>query len=258
VALENARLGGEFRLEMEGRLRASEGATSAKDRALATLAHDIRSPLGAIEGYCEVLEEGLYGAMTEKQLHGIGRIRMSGRHLLSLLENVMDMARLSAGAMSVDVQPLQLLQIARDSVDMLLPASFVKRQRLELEAATDVRVIADGARIRQVLVNLIGNAVKFTPMDGTITVWLGHASDEAAFAELRVTDTGPGIPEADRAAIFEAYFRSAGTAGAAGVGLGLAISQALVEQMGGTLGVDSEVGKGSSFILRLPIAPPPS
>ena len=258
VALENARLGGEFRIEMEGRLRASEGATTAKDRALATLAHDIRSPLGAIEGYCEVLEEGLYGAMTEKQLHGIGRIRMSGRHLLSLLENVMDMARLSAGAMSVDVQPLQLLQIARDSVDMLLPASFVKRQRLELECAGDVRVIADGARTRQVLVNLIGNAVKFTPMDGTITVCLGRASDDASFAELRVTDTGPGIAEADRAAIFEAYFRSAGTAGAAGVGLGLAISQALVEQMNGTLTVESEVGKGSSFILRLPIAAPPS
>jgi signal transduction histidine kinase len=256
VALETARLGGEVRLEMEGRLRVSEGATGAKDRALATLAHDIRSPLGAIEGYCAVLVDGLYGEMTEKQIHGIDRIRMSGRHLLSLLENVLDMARLTAGAMALHLEPVGLRAIARDSVDILVPASFVKRQTLRLEVARDVLVIADPARLRQVLVNLIGNAVKFTPVEGTITVSLASPSDDRCLAELRVTDTGPGIPEADRAAIFEAYFRSAATAGAAGVGLGLAISQALVEQMGGTLSVESEVGKGSSFILRFPTAPP--
>jgi signal transduction histidine kinase len=254
VALENARLGGEVRLEMEGRLRVSEGATSTKDRALATLAHDIRSPLGAIEGYCNVLEDGLYGPMTEKQLHAIGRVRMSGRHLLSLLENVMDMARLTAGAMPVLAEPVSLVTVARDSVDILVPASFLKRQRLRLEAAGEVSVIGDAARIRQVLVNLIGNAVKFTPADGAITVSVVQSGDDAGFAELRVTDTGPGIPEADRAAIFEAYFRSAGTAGAAGVGLGLAISQALVEQMGGSLRVESELGNGSSFVLRFPLA----
>ncbi|MFL5612962.1 MAG: sensor histidine kinase [Gemmatimonadaceae bacterium] len=254
VALENARLGGEVRLEMEGRLRVSEGATNAKDRALATLAHDIRSPLFAIEGYCNVLEDGLYGAMTEKQIHAIGRVRMSGRHLLSLLENVMDMARLTAGAMTVRAEPVNLLGIARDSVDILMPASFVKRQSLRLEAGADIPVIGDAARIRQVLINLIGNAVKFTPVEGTITVSLGKSSDAKPRAELRVTDTGPGIPEAERAAIFEAYFRSAATAGAAGVGLGLAISQALVEQMGGSLSVESEMGKGSSFILRFPVA----
>jgi signal transduction histidine kinase len=255
VALENARLGGEVRLEMEGRLRVSEGATNAKDRALATLAHDIRSPLFAIEGYCNVLEDGLYGAMTEKQIHAIGRVRMSGRHLLSLLENVMDMARLTAGAMAVRAEPVNLLGIARDSVDILMPASFVKRQSLRLEAGADIPVVGDAARIRQVLINLIGNAVKFTPVEGTITVSLGKSSGDAkSRAELRVTDTGPGIPEAERAAIFEAYFRSAATAGAPGVGLGLAISQALVEQMGGSLSVESEIGKGSSFILRFPIA----
>jgi signal transduction histidine kinase len=258
VALENARLGGEVRLEMEGRLRVSEGATSAKDRALATLAHDIRSPLGAIEGYCAVLEDGLYGTMTEKQIHAIGRVRMSGRHLLSLLENVMDMARLTAGAMTVHAESVNLVEIARDSVDILVPAAFVKRQSLRLECAREMWVTADAARVRQVLVNLIGNAVKFTPAEGVITVVLGKCSDDEQLAELRVVDTGPGIPEADRAAIFEAYFRSAGAAGAAGVGLGLAISQALVEQMGGALSVESELGKGSSFILRFPIASPPA
>ena len=134
VALENARLGGEVRLEMEGRLRVSEGATNAKDRALATLAHDIRSPLGAIEGYCAVLEDGLYGPMTEKQLHAIGRVRMSGRHLLSLLDNVMDMARLTAGAMVGARGAGQSRWRSRATPwTSCMPASFVKRQSLRLE-----------------------------------------------------------------------------------------------------------------------------
>lgn len=254
VALENARRGGEVRLEMEGRLRMSEGATSAKDRALATLAHDIRSPLGAIEGYCTVLEDGLYGPMTEKQIHAIDRIRMSGRHLLSLLDNVMDMARLTAGAMPAHAERVDLSVVARDAVDILLPASFVKHQRLGLDATASISVMGDAARIRQVLVNLIGNAVKFTPVDGSITVSLHAVGETAGTAELSVTDTGPGIPEADRAAIFDAYFRSAGAAGVAGIGLGLAISRVLVEQMGGTLRVESDLGNGSSFILCFPIA----
>ena len=255
VALENARLGGEVRLDMENRLRRSEGVASSKDRALATLAHDIRSPLGAIEGYCAVLEDGLYGALTEKQIHAISRVRMSGHHLLALLENVLDMARLSAGAMPIRAEPVNLEEIARDSVDILIPASFVKRQTLRLESAGSLRIVGDAARLRQVLVNLIGNAVKFTPVDGTITVLVSPASDDDGIAELRVTDSGPGIPEADRAAIFEAYFRSAGAAGTAGVGLGLAISRTLVEQMQGSLCLESELTKGSSFILRFPCMP---
>ena len=97
VALENARLGSEVRLAMEDRLRASEGATSAKDRALAPLAHDIRTPLGAIHGYCEILQEEIYGPVNDRQRETLGRVRMSGRHLLSLLDNVMEMARLGAG-----------------------------------------------------------------------------------------------------------------------------------------------------------------
>ena len=92
---------------MEDRLRASEGATSAKDRALATLAHDIRSPLGAIEGYCELLEDEIYGPINDRQREALGRVRMSGRHLLSLLDNVMDMARLNAGVVRVEAEPVR-------------------------------------------------------------------------------------------------------------------------------------------------------
>jgi sigma-B regulation protein RsbU (phosphoserine phosphatase) len=255
VALENARLGGEVRLEMEGRLRASEGATNAKDRALATLAHDIRSPLGAIEGYCNVLADGLYGPVTEKQREGLGRIRMSGRHLLSLLENVMDMARLSAGAMSVRAEAVRLADVASEAVHMLLPASYAKHQRLLMNATVDSVVTADAARLRQVLVNLIGNAVKFTPAEGTITVTTGSsASNGTRWGEIRITDTGPGISDADQVAIFEPYYRSEGTAMMPGIGLGLAISLALVRQMAGTIFVESRLGAGSSFVIHLPMA----
>ncbi|CAN5894993.1 hypothetical protein BH11GEM2_BH11GEM2_40530 [soil metagenome] len=254
VTLENARLGGEVRLDMEGRLRASEGAAGAKDRALATLAHDIRSPIGAIEGYCTILEEEILGPVNDKQRDALARVRMSGRHLLSLLENVMDMARLSAGVSSAREERVDLRAVARDAVDILTPASYAKRQLMHLDPGTEIAVRGDAARIRQVLVNLVGNAVKFTPELGHVTVSVAHVSDgDGEWGEARVTDTGPGIAPAEQAAIFEAYYRAEGTVSEPGIGLGLAISAALAVQMGGTLTVESRDGAGSSFTIRLPL-----
>jgi sigma-B regulation protein RsbU (phosphoserine phosphatase) len=259
VAIESARLGGEVREEME-RLRAGEGATTAKDRALATLAHDIRTPIGAIDGYSAILEDEIHGVVNDRQREVLGRIRMSGRHLLSLLDNVMDMARLTAGVVRVDAQPVRLADVAREAVHMLVPAADAKLQLLQLGGpAGDVAVTADHARVRQVLVNLIGNAVKFTPRDGSVTVTTSVAAEPgSAWGEIRVADSGPGIAEAERAAIFEPYYRSEGTADLPGVGLGLAISHALVREMGGELELESEPGAGSTFIVRLPLlrAPP--
>jgi len=252
VALEQARIGGEGRAELEERLRASEGATNAKDRALATLAHDIRSPLGAIDGYCWNMEDELYGPVTKEQRRALARVRMSGRHLLSLLDNVMDMARLDAGSVALRTEALCLADVAREAVDIVMPAAVAKLQRLEQSGDTGVVVLGDRARIRQVLVNLLGNAVKFTPQGGAITVVTAdRRSDVACWGEVSVTDTGPGIPAGERASVFEPYYRGEGAAKASGIGLGLAISQALVAQMGGELALESEVGVGSSFAIRL-------
>ncbi|MFI5227724.1 MAG: ATP-binding protein [Gemmatimonadales bacterium] len=252
VALENARVSQEVRPELESRLRASEGATDAKDRALSTLAHDIRSPLGAIDGYCTILEDGVYGPINEKQRAALARVRMSGQHLLSLLDNVMDMARLSAGVMGVRDEVVDLRDIARQAVDMLTPASSPTQQTRRLAAGPAGAARGDAARTRQVLVNLIGNAVKFTPSDGTITVAVAAVrAEETEWGEIRVTDSGPGIAAAERDAIFQPYYRSEGTATLPGIGLGLAISHALVAQMDGRLGVESEKGAGSSFTIRL-------
>jgi signal transduction histidine kinase len=254
VSLENARLGGEVRLEMESRLRASEGATNAKDRALATLAHDIRSPLGAINGYCEILSDGLYGPVNDQQRDALARVQLSGRHLLSLLENVMDIARLSAGVAGVRNEVVDLRAVAREAVEIMTPASYAKRQALSLAAGPAVSALGDVSRTRQVLVNLIGNAVKFTPEQGVITVTAARVSGPAGDrGEIRVTDSGPGIAKSEQAAVFEAYYRSEGTAAVPGIGLGLAISHALVARMGGELSVESTLGDGASFKLRLPM-----
>ncbi|MGZ8492620.1 MAG: sensor histidine kinase, partial [Gemmatirosa sp.] len=196
VALENARLASEVHVDMERRLRASEGATGAKDRALATLAHDIRSPIGAIDGYCSNLADELYGPVTDAQRHAMDRVRMGARHLLSLLENVMDMVRLDAGAVTVAAVPVRLREVTREAMDLLAPAASARLQTLALAEGPDVVVIGDQPRIRQLLVNLLGNAVKFTPEGGAVTV--GTSVREVGGApcgEVRVSDTGPGIPE---------------------------------------------------------------
>jgi phosphoserine phosphatase RsbU/P len=253
LGLENARLGGEVRVEMETRLRASEGATNAKDRALATLAHDIRTPLGAIEGYCSILEDGLYGPITPSQVEAIGRIRLSGRHLLSLLDNVMDLARLTAGNIPVECQPVHLLQVAREAASMLSHAAVSKDQRLTVDGV-DVVVHADAPRLRQVLVNLIGNAVKFTPAEGHINVTVSETgSGDEARAVARVADSGPGIEESQQAHVFEAYYRGEGTTSLPGIGLGLAISAGLVARMGGALTVESQPGRGATFTVSMPL-----
>src|SRR5207244_4192465 len=135
---------------------------------------DIRTPLGAIDGYCASLEEQIHGPVNDRQRETLGRVRMSGRHLLSLLDNVMEMARLTAGVVRVSADPVRLAEVAREAVHMLVPAAEARLQKLQLADVADVTVTADGARVRQVLVNLIGNAVKFTPLDGSVTVATGE------------------------------------------------------------------------------------
>lgn len=255
VALENARVGGVVRAELESRLKASEGATSAKDRALSTLAHDIRTPLGAIDAYCAILEDELFGPVNDRQRETLGRVRMSGRHLLSLLDNVMEMARITAGAVRLENEPFRLLDAARDALQIVTPAADVKFQVVTLSAQDPIIVTADEARVRQILVNLMGNAVKFTPADGTVSVSVTRVvQDGAVWGEVRVEDSGPGISKSEQKAIFEPYYRSEGTATAPGVGLGLAICVGLIEQMGGKLSLESEPGLGSCFIARFPAA----
>ncbi|HET8657168.1 MAG TPA: HAMP domain-containing sensor histidine kinase [Longimicrobiaceae bacterium] len=253
VAIENARLTGEVHREMKERLRATEAATESKERALSTLAHDLRSPLNAIDSYAELMEMEILGPVTDRQREALGRVRMSGRHLLAVLESVLEMARLSAGVVRLQPDRVRADSVVGEAAQIVLPAATAKEQELVVEPAPEMWLRTDPGRLRQVLVNLIGNAVKYTPAGGTLRVSTALVcSDGRAWCAISVADTGPGIAPELREVIFEPYYRVEDAA-ESGSGLGLAISRELVRQMGGEIGVASEPGGGATFTVRLPL-----
>lgn len=259
VALEIARLEEEVRREREVRQRAVEGAgvaDEANERALATLSHDLRSPLNAIDSYAELMEMAILGPVSERQLEALGRIRMSGRHLLAVLENVLDMTRLSAGVVRIHAASVPVGAVVDEAVQMVRPSALAKSQSLAVDAAPAVTLRADPDRLRQVLVNLVGNAVKYTGPSGGIRIGAREAElDGRRWGVIEVADTGPGIPAENLQAIFQPYYRLPGaeTDAPEGLGLGLAISRELIRQMGGDIEVDSEPGRGARFTVRLPV-----
>jgi len=264
VALEIARLEEEVRREREVRARAVEGAgvaDQANERALATLSHDLRSPLNAIDSYAELMEMAILGPVSERQLEALGRIRMSGRHLLAVLENVLDMTRLSAGVVRIHALSVPVGAVVEEAVQMVRPSAVAKQQSLTVDAGPGVTLRADPDRLRQVLVNLVGNAVKYTRPSGSIRVAAASAEhDGRRWGVIEVEDTGPGIPAENLQAIFQPYYRLPGAEADApeGLGLGLAISRELIRQMGGDIDVESEPGRGSCFTVRLPLADEPA
>jgi signal transduction histidine kinase len=257
VALENARLEEEVRRERDGRTRAVQGAgeaDEASDRALATLSHDLRSPLNAIDSYAELIEMEILGPVSDRQREALGRIRMSGRHLLAVLENVLEMTRLSAGVVRIHRSSVPAGTVIEEAVGMVQPTAALRSQSVSLDGVAEMTLEADPDRLRQVLVNLLGNAIKYTSPGGSIRV--GTAAREADgvhWGAITVADTGPGIPPEKLAAIFQPYYRLPGAEADApeGVGLGLAISRELIRKMGGDIEVESELGHGCVFTVRL-------
>ncbi|HYH80806.1 MAG TPA: ATP-binding protein, partial [Longimicrobium sp.] len=233
VALENARLDEEVRREREVRTRAVRGADEAdeaSDRALATLSHDLRSPLNAIDSYAELIEMEILGPVSERQREALGRIRMSGRHLLAVLENVLEMTRLSAGVVRIQASSFSAGTVIEEAVLMVEPIATARNQSLDSGGVAEMTLEADADRLRQVLVNLLGNAIKYTAPGGSIRV--STATGEAGgvhWGAIVIADTGPGIPAEKLAAIFQPYYRLPGAEADApeGVGLGLAISREL-------------------------------
>jgi phosphoserine phosphatase RsbU/P len=263
LAMETARLEAEVqqaRQEGGGASRSISEAVVDKDRALATLSHDLRSPLNAIDSYAELLEMEILGPVTDRQREALGRIRFSGRHLLAVLQNVLEMARIESGTLQIHPTVVDLTQVVEEAADMVRHSAAAKNQRLIIEDGYPVIARADADRIRQVLVNLVGNAIKYTPMDGTIRVRIGRQEAEGrTWGTISVVDDGHGIPDRDLEAIFRPYYRVERSRADApeGAGLGLAISRELVRQMGGDISVASRLGEGSTFTLRLPLEDSP-
>ena len=243
-------------------------ANRAKGEFLATMSHELRTPLNAIGGYAELIELGIHGPVTEAQRAALARIQQSQRHLLGLINEVLDLAKGDAGALRVAREPVP----AGDTVDAALalvrPQAAAKGLALSeaCGGTSDARYLGDEPRVRQVLVNLLANAVKFTEPGGRVAA--GCAVTDvpprdtglpagAPYVALRVEDTGAGIPAAALARIFEPFTQvedgaSPYTRTRAGTGLGLAISRRLARLMGGDLTVESQVGAGSAFTLWLP------
>ena len=239
--------------ELIARTHAAEDANRAKAQFLTTMSHELRTPLNAIDGYAELLEMGLRGPITPEQAKDLGRIRRSQRHLLALVNDVLNFARLEAGRIEWEITDV-LLDDTLQSVEALLrPQLETKGIGYHREGCDPgVLVRADAEKLRQILVNLVGNAYKFTPAGGEITIECDMRGELVA---IIVRDTGRGVPADRLATIFDPFVqvdRHLNSDPRQGIGLGLSISRDLARGMNGALDVRSTVGDGSEFILTLP------
>ena len=252
IAIENARLFD----EIQQKSRQLEIANKHKSEFLANMSHELRTPLNAIIGFSEVMLTGMAGTMPEKQKEFIGDIRDSGKHLLSLINDILDLSKIEAGRMELDIAPFDL-RSAMDNA-MALVRGRAERQHVQLDTdiAADVGVFeGDERKFKQIVLNLMTNAVKFTPEGGMVTLAARRLDGAYVFS---VKDTGIGIAAGDQEKIFE-EFRQVGTdyaRKAEGTGLGLTLTRKLVELHGGTIGVESAPNQGSTFTFTLPLGNP--
>ena len=248
----NAALEEKTRLAEDARAEA-DTANRAKSDFLATMSHELRTPLNAIGGYADLLLLGLRGTLTTEQMDDIERIRRSGQHLLALIDDVLNFAKLEAGSVEFELKEMSVATVLDEVNDLIRPQVDAKSLRyVEQNGAGDVVVRADADKVRQVILNLLANAVKFTEPGGEIAL---VCSADASDVRIAVRDTGRGIPTAQLRSVFDPFVqvdRQLTTPGQQGVGLGLSISRDLARAMGGELSAVSTVGEGSTFTLRLP------
>ena len=251
--------------EREARLEA-EAASQAKSAFLAIMSHELRTPLNALLGYSELLELGLSGPLTDPQREQIGRIRLSAKHLLSLVNELLDLAKVEAGRLTVACAHASAGDAIASAITLIQPQAAARG--LELSAETTERApmyVGDDERVRQIMINLLSNAVKFTPPGGRIRVSSRTTASPDTEARLQagrtyvclsVSDTGPGVPEDKQLAIFDPFVQAetGHTRTTEGSGLGLTISRRLARLMGGDLTLRSVEGKGATFCLWLPAA----
>ncbi len=238
----------------------AEMASRAKSDFLATMSHEIRTPINAIIGYTDLLQLELPGPLTDEQRRHLERIRLSGRHLMGLVDEVLDLSRIESGRVQVDARSASAGDAVAAALAVVAPQARQKGLALSdgCGGEAGLRYLGDSGRVEQILINLLTNAIKFTPAGGRVEVSADRGVEDGAgeVAWIRVADTGIGIAPEQAEHIFEPFVQAEGgyTRAHGGVGLGLAISRRLALMMGGDISVDSCPGAGSTFTLRLPLA----
>jgi PAS domain S-box-containing protein len=243
-------------LELERQRALAEEANHAKSAFLAAMSHELRTPLNAIGGYVQLLEMGIHGAISPEQAEVLGKVLRSQRHLLRLINEVLNLARIESGSVEYDIKHVMLREIVDDVLPMVEPQLSARGLTLEADVPSGLAVRADRDKAEQVLLNLLGNAVKFTEPGGRVRIEASVSPEPAARVHLHVADTGVGIPADKLQQVFEPFVQvSADPARRSeGTGLGLAISRDLARGMGGDLTATSVVGEGSRFTFELPLA----
>lgn len=245
-----------YELELIRAKQAVETASAAKSRFLSMMSHDLRTPLGAISGYADLLAFGVRGPVTDEQLADLARIKRAARSLLGMLDDLLTVAREQDAQLPLRLEPLSIQAELSEAEATVLPRYVDARVRLVIEACSPALLVrADRDRLQRILLNLLTNAAKFTPNGGRVSVGCSVVADRAA---IRVADTGRGIPPEMLERVFQPFVQvETGDAGKEhGMGLGLAIGRELARAMGGDLSVESAVGRGSIFTLTLPTASP--
>jgi len=232
-------------------LGAAREASATKGKLLAAMSHEFRTPLNGIIGLAELMFDSVAGPVSEEQQEYLGDILASSRHLLHLVNDVLDMAKVESGKMEFRMEPLELTPLLREVRDVLRILAERKKISITVDAGDVDQVVTDASRLKQIVYNYLSNAIKFTPEGGTIHV---RARWEGASAfRIEVEDTGTGIDSADIARLFADFQQLDSAKSGVGTGLGLALTKHIVERQGGTVGVRSQLGAGSVFFAVLPI-----
>ena len=229
-------------------------AARLKDEFLANMSHELRTPLNAILGMSEMLQEGIYGNLDEKQTKSVHTIEESGRHLLSLINDILDLAKIEAGKVKLDIIPVSVPSISQLCLRLIRQLAVKKRLKTLSNYDNEVNIIqADERYLKQILLNLLSNAVKFTPKGGTINLEI-VGDIEQNIVNITVSDTGMGIAEKDMEFLFKPFVQIDGGLNRAheGTGLGLSLVYRLTELHGGSIYVKSQIDKGSKFTVSLP------
>jgi PAS domain S-box-containing protein len=257
------------RKQVEAQLRASNDrlaeanrelsrATRLKDEFMATMSHELRTPLSSILGMAQALRHEIYGALGDRQHHAIGIIERSGRHLLALINDVLDLAKIESGKMDLRLAPLTLRDLCDNSLSFVQPQARQKQIQISVHLQdVPVQIEADEMRLKQALINLLDNAVKFTPAGGQVSLTVAPDPAPISAASMLcfiVADTGPGIDPANYSRMFDSFVQldSSLTREHGGTGLGLALVKRIAEMHGGRVTVDSRQGQGSQFALHIP------